>query len=74
MLMNEIGVKEEAEATQFAMELLMPVEFVRAEIKKMGMGFDLTDEKPIKDLAKVFKVPMTIMAIRIGELKARGDL
>lgn len=69
-----ITPKQEWEATVFAFELLMPVKFVKDEITKMGKSFDIAEEKPIKELAKVFKVPMTLMAIRIGQLKERGEL
>ena len=65
--------KMEDEATQFAMELLMPVDFVRAEVAKMK-GRDIGNDEPIRELAKKFQVPMSIMAIRIGQLRERGEL
>lgn len=58
---------EEREANQFAMELLMPSEWVRREIRKLG-GIDLCDDKKIQKLAKMFGVPQTIMAIRLGQI------
>lgn len=58
----------EAEATAFAMELLMPAAFLSEDIRKMG-SVDISDEKSIAKLAKKYRVDAHIMALRIGELK-----
>lgn len=57
----------EDEANHFAMCLLMPEKFLRADIAKMG-GVDLADDKKIGKLAKRYRVPASLMAIRIGTL------
>lgn len=57
----------EAEANAFAMALLMPAEFVRAEVKKMG-GIDIEDETKLKKLAAKFRVSVPIMAVRLGQI------
>lgn len=61
----------EAEANQFAMELLMPADWLRADIKKMG-GIDIEDESKVKKLARRYRVSNSIMALRIGQLIERG--
>lgn len=55
------------EATAFAMELLMPEQFIRAELSK-SKSFDLMDTRALKKLADKFRVEPQIMAIRIGQL------
>lgn len=62
----------EAEANAFAMELLMPTEFLLADLKKMG-GVDLADDTEIAKLAKRYRVAVSLMAIRIGQLYANGE-
>ncbi len=62
---------EEREANLFAMELLMPRAFLVADIEKMG-GVDIEDDAAMTKLAKRYKVSITIMAIRLGQLLARG--
>lgn len=57
----------EAEANAFAMELLMPREWLLADIKKLG-GVDIEDEKAMARLAKKYGVSLTVMALRIGQL------
>lgn len=58
---------EDAEANAFAMALLMPEKFVRDEVRKMKY-FDICNDKHIESLARKFKVPVSIMAMRIGQL------
>jgi len=70
---EEFTKQADREATTFAMELLMPENFVRDEVVRIG-AYDLTDDRWVKALANKFKVPMTLMAIRIGELRERGIL
>lgn len=60
-------LKKEREAIQFAMEILMPEAMVRKEVKRMG-SIDLTDDAPIKILAKLFQVSQGLMAIRLGQI------
>lgn len=71
---QEVGdtINIDDEATQFAFNLLMPADFVRAEIKKIG-NFDLGNEKMLKRLAAKFKVEPQIMALRIGQLMIGRD-
>ena len=57
----------EAEANAFAMELLMPTEFLRRDLKQMG-GIDLADDRQVEKLAKKYRVSVSLMAIRIGQL------
>lgn len=59
--------QEDAEANLFAMELLMPEEFVRKAVRDMG-GIDLANAKALKKLADKFKVDPGIMAISLGQL------
>jgi Zn-dependent peptidase ImmA (M78 family) len=58
---------EDAEANLFAMELLMPEQFVRKEVSKIK-GFDILEDNHMKQLANKFKVPTSIMAIRFGQI------
>ena len=58
---------EEREANLFAMELLMPRAWLLADIEKMG-GVDLEDDTAMTNLAKRYKVSVTVMALRIGSL------
>lgn len=57
----------EGEANIFAMELLMPEHLLRKDIERLG-GIDLEDESAIKTLARKYKVSLTVMAVRIGQL------
>ena len=59
---------EENEANYFAMCLLMPESFVRAEVAKMG-GFDIENDRDMAKLARKFGVSSTLMATRIGQLR-----
>ena len=58
---------KEKRANLFAMCLLMPEDFVKAEIKKIK-DFDLCSDEHMKMLARKFRVPQSIMAMRIGQL------
>jgi Zn-dependent peptidase ImmA (M78 family) len=57
----------EAEANAFAMELLMPTDFLLRDLKQMG-GIDLADDVQVGKLAKKYRVAVSLMAIRIGQL------
>lgn len=61
----------EREANHFAMELLMPTEFMEAEIAKLGR-FDIEDGKAIATLAKKFKVSVPLMTLRVGQMLKHG--
>lgn len=57
----------EREANYFAMCLLMPEKLVKKEVAKVT--FDLTSDDAIKQLAKIFDVSQTAMALRLAQLK-----
>jgi Zn-dependent peptidase ImmA (M78 family) len=59
---------KEIEANRFAAELLVPREFLIAEIR--GRIVDVEDEEVVAELARTFQVSPQMMAIRIGELAA----
>lgn len=59
----------EAEANQFAMELLMPRDWLLRDLKAMG-GVDMADDAEIAKLARKYLVATSLMAIRIGQLIA----
>lgn len=58
---------EEREANYFAMCLLMPEQFVRDEVKKMG-GIDITDDIALNKLARKFGVSDGMMAMRLEQI------
>lgn len=45
----------------------MPTEFLLRDLKQMG-GLDLADDEQITKLAKKYRVAVSLMAIRIGQL------
>lgn len=55
----------EHEANLFAMELLMPFDFVVKDMK----GLDLTDDQEIERLANRYRVPRGVMAMRIADVR-----
>ena len=66
MTSREVSIIDR-EANYFAMCLLMPEQFVHAEVKKMG-GFDVEDGSKIERLARKFKVSVPLMTIRLAQL------
>lgn len=63
----------EQEANEFAMALLMPREWLLADLKKIG-PIDIEDVKPIEELAKKYRVSFAVMMRRIASLAATdGD-
>lgn len=60
----------EIEANAFAMELLMPFNWIARD----AVGLDLCDEVAVAKLAKRYRVPATAMAVRIGEVRAALSL
>lgn len=65
-MIDDIQMDEEANA--FAMELLMPEEWVRRDAK----GIDLLDTLAVEKLAKMYQVSVPLMSFRIGQLMVRG--
>ena len=57
---------EEMEANRFAAELLMPIDFLRADLKERE--FDLADDKQLRALAKRYGVSTQALAIRLAGL------
>ena len=64
---KEIHKRQEYEANVFAVCLLIPKDRLIEEINKMG-GFDLSDEKELKKLCKLFGVSSTAMSFRLNLL------
>ena len=57
------------DANEFAMHLLVPSEFLRLELEKIG-GVDIENDKAVAKLARKFRVSTQVMTIRIvQELK-----
>ena len=63
---------QEAEANLFAMCLLMPRDFVIAEVRKMG-GVDLLEDKQVGELAKKFGVSVALMTARLLQLQEEKE-
>lgn len=57
---------QDFEASAFAMELLMPFDWIVRD----SAGVDLCDDDGVARLAKRYRVPVTTMAVRIGEVRA----
>ena len=74
--MNSVGLKMlesdqtervmEAEANRFAMELLMPVAWIKKDLE--GIEFDLGGGNQLHDLAKRYGVSEMAMIIRLSGL------
>ncbi len=58
----------EVEANQFAAALLMPEDFVRAEVDR-SWGGESFDEENIKELAERFQVSIAAMTVRLTALR-----
>ena len=54
------------EANRFAAELLMPIEFLQADLEKSE--FDLADDSELQTLAKRYGVSLQALAIRLNGL------
>ncbi len=63
----------EREANYFARCLLMPRDFVLADLKLAG-GMDICDDDAVKVLAKKYGVSISMMALRIHEVGSEGAL
>lgn len=58
----------DAEANQFAMELLMPEFMVRTQVEKIGGTIDFADDKDISKLARLFEVDIALMTLRLTQI------
>ena len=63
---NEGTDRDEMEANRFAAELLMPIEFLQADLEKQE--FDLADDSQLRALAKRYGVSTQALAIRLNGL------
>lgn len=61
----------EREANAFAMELLIPTDFLKAELQKIG-GIDIEDDPAIAKLAHKFKVSVQVMTLRLGQVLSKS--
>lgn len=57
------------EATAFALELLVPREWLLEDITKLG-AFDIEDEWKLKKLAARYRVSVPVMTFRLGQVLA----
>ena len=63
----------ETEANRFAMELLMPWDWLVADIEAMKL--DVENDEQVAKLAKRYGVSVQVMTLRIGEiLRDKGVL
>lgn len=62
--------RHDAEANAFAMELLMPFDWIVRDAN----GLDLCDERAVEKLAKKYRVATTVMAVRIGEVRRELEI
>lgn len=58
----------EMEANLFAAELLMPKQFLDADLAKLG-GLDLFEDEVLRDLAKKYEVSVQAMTHRLTNLE-----
>lgn len=58
------------EANIFAMHLLMPSDLLRKEMRGKPVAID--NDEAVAKLAKKFKVPAGVMALRLGMLMQEG--
>ena len=66
--MSKPDEAQEAEANEFAMELLMPSAWLLEDIA----GMDVDDDKLLSELSKKYRVSNAVIAFRIGQLRERG--
>lgn len=59
---------DDQEANEFAMQLLVPDRLLREAVAKLG-GVDPCDDANLVKLAKKFGVSLTIMGIRLGQIR-----
>lgn len=58
---------EEMEANLFAAELLIPIQFLREDLEKLG-ALDLLHDAKVAKLARVYQVSNQAMAVRLSHL------
>lgn len=58
---------EEMEANLFAAELLIPLQFLREDLQKVG-ALDLQRDEKVAQLAKLYQVSNQAMAVRLSHL------
>ena len=63
------GDKMEIEANRFATEILMPESFLAKSLK--GQSFDIDDDAVVGALTKEYRVSISAMCFRLGNLFAR---
>lgn len=63
-----LNLPDEIEATAFAMELLMPAEWLRAEVEELPILTAMSTAL-VEDLAKRYAVEPAIMMARLIQLK-----
>lgn len=63
---DQDDIEQEEEANEFAMELLMPENWIRRDTE----GMPLTD-KHMKPLAKQYGVDVSLLAYRIAQIRGR---
>lgn len=56
---------DDIEANRFAMELLIPYDWILADIEALG-GVDVEDDRAIRQLAKKYRVSVQVMTLRIA--------
>lgn len=56
----------DSEANAFAFELLMPFDLVRKDI----VGLDMCDEQSVAAIAKRYRVPTSVMAMRLEAVRS----
>lgn len=61
------------EANAFAMALLMPEDWLRQDVAKMG-GVDIEDDEKVGKLAKKYRVSIQVMTLRLGQLMELDSL
>lgn len=59
-----------AEANAFALELLMPEDWIVREVRAAG-GVDIEDSHRLEALAKRFRVSVNMMIFRLGQIHER---
>lgn len=62
--------RQDSEANAFAMELLMPFDWIVRDAARL----DLCDERAVEKLAKKYRVAPTVMAVRIGEVRRELEM
>jgi Zn-dependent peptidase ImmA (M78 family) len=68
----EVSRADCREANAFAMALLMPEDWLRRDIEKLG-GIDIEDVQKVGKLAKRYRVSVQVMTLRIGQLMGNQE-